>query len=298
MAVAVADLGIAVSALASEIAPEDARQATWPRRIVSYRPDRYGLQLEDLQSAEVLEIRLTASRDAAGQFAYSLRQMQRWLGEEGSAKAATATPALHWHPELRSLSDLPRKVDQLRRLAPQAECFASIGPFRLTEEIAALVASGVDGVILRLDDCGALTAAETAQLVVLARQRIARQGREADFPLWIVPPVDPTADDCVKLIALGATAVAVDAWCNALLMPTVGDRTTAWSDAALGPLKPSSVTDPLEHIGPDLDRLAGLIHSCGVTTAASLHGGHLTTADQHLAVQLGIGWLLAGLSGT
>ena len=245
LAIAVSRLNVLVSALRSDLSGSDiepkfhapqsdkaeddaaaAQDPTFFPRIVPYRPERYGLSPKDFDQASIIDVRLMMPRDTSGRFAYSPDQIARWESkpelDEGQGEWV---PAATFPPDVDSFEKLSSKLHQLRQLAPTAAVFTSIGPFRMEEEIPLALSSQPDGLIVRLDE----VALEPLQLAALTRR--ARQLMNAakapspasdqanDTPLWIVPG-EITADDAVKLIALGADAIGIDAWCNPLMDPS------------------------------------------------------------------------------
>lgn len=233
LAVAVSRQGIAVAALRSELAGGEGepqlhaadegesydqephgRRGTL-RRIVPYRPERYGLSPRDFDDAAVIDVRLAMGRDDFGRFAFSPAQIQRWEStpDEEPLAGGSWLPSATFPPDVVSLEDLESKFDQLRRLAPSAAVMVSLVPARLDAELPPILSAGPDGVILRVDDF-TLDGLQLAALVRRSRQLVDRHGGEA-MPLWIVPGF-VTPDDVVKLLALGASAVAVDSWCRDL----------------------------------------------------------------------------------
>ena len=184
-------------------------------RIVPYRPERYGLHPSDFDDAMIIDIRLMTPRDTSGRFAYSPEQIARWESTPSNESTNESwVPAASYPPDVDSFANLSNKLTQLRQLSPSAAVFTSIGPFRLEEEIPPVVKSGPDGVIVRFDE----VALEPLQLAALTRRarQLMNAAKGKNIPLWIVPgPV--SADDAVKLVALGADAIGIDSWCNPLL---------------------------------------------------------------------------------
>jgi hypothetical protein len=113
-----------------------------------------------------------------------------------------------------SMQHLSSKLKQLRLLSPTAAVFVSLGPYRLDEELTEIVAARPDGLILRLDELEL----DGLKLALLTRhvRHLADQAGAQDLPLWIVPG-DITPDDAVKLLALGASGVAIDNWCAEII---------------------------------------------------------------------------------
>lgn len=185
-------------------------------RIVPYRPERYGLSVADLDSAKVIDVRLTMTRDAFGRFAFSPSQIERWEATPTSEPLAGGgwVPAATFPPDVVSIKHLSQKFDQLRRLSPQAAVLASIFPYRIEEELPDILAAQPDGLILRLDEM-TLDGLQLAAVTQRARKMMNEAGASS-VPLWIVPGAI-TPDDAVKLISLGASAIAVDDWCDPLV---------------------------------------------------------------------------------
>lgn len=237
LAVAVSKLGVLVSALRSDISgpgtesefhaalpdssDEEETSADNPARhfprIMPYRPERYGLSPRDFDDSMIIDVRLMMPRDTSGRFAYSPEQIARWESKPPDEPVDESwVPAATFPPDVQSFKTLPSKLNQLRALAPSAAVFTSIGPFRLAEEIPLAVACKPDGLIVRFDNV-ALEPLQLAALTRRARQLTnAARGKGKHIPLWIVPG-KITADDAVKMVALGADAIGIDSWCNPLL---------------------------------------------------------------------------------
>ncbi len=288
LAVAVAQCGIPVSALRSDLAAadgasplhdplsssgesDDAPSGAALPRIVPYRPERYGVEHRDFDGATIIDVRLTMERDESGRFAYSPAQLQRW---EGTAKdhpvaGGSWVPSASFPPDVLSIQHLGTKLDQLRLLAPTAAVFVSIEPWRLNKELPAVIKSNPDGVMLRLERVAA-NGLELAAITRHARRLINEVGA-ADLPLWIVPgPIVP--DDAAKLITLGASAVAIDAWCESLWEVALGKNPSAAARLGYTSLHAAKlsflsqvVTDQL---GPKLMRVVGLLNSIQKVPAA------------------------------
>lgn len=279
LATAVGQTGVLVSALRSELATpnadspfhsgfasesEQAGIAAPADRMVPYRPERYGLAQRDFDGARIIDVRLHTQRDESGRFAYSAEQIERWEATPSGQPVSGGSwvPATTFPPDVASFAQLGIKLDQLRMLSPTAAVFVSLGPWRLEEELRAVVASQPDGLILRLDEIAA-EGIELAELTRHARTLIDRFGA-SQLPLWVVPGA-VSADDAAKLVLLGASAVAIDAWCENLFESAVGkDRSVA---ARLG--YASTHSSYFSHVSqlvakdvqPLLDRFQGLLNS-------------------------------------
>ena len=241
LAVAIGKLGVLVSAMRSDLsapgqdsefhrraaddrprdrpAPNDT-EATQPPpvfpRMVPYRPERYGFEARDFDGATVIDIRLMMPRDAMGRFAFSPEQLQRWEATPSGEPLAGGgwVPAATFPPDVTSLTHLAGKLNQLRVLAPEAAMVIAIEPYRMKKDLKRILLAQPDGVVIRMSDAS-LSGLQLAKLVKLARQELCELG-SPDLPLWIVPG-KITPDDAVKLLALGASAVAVDTWCEDLI---------------------------------------------------------------------------------
>lgn len=185
-------------------------------RMTPYRIERYGLSPSDFDHTRVIDVRLSPSRDSSGRFAYTTDQMNRWErpSEDHPIAGGGYVAGGTFPNDIVSLKQARIKLDQLRRLSPRAAIFVSIGPFRLEDELGAALIAAPDGVILRIDQ-PEFEGIQIAAFVRKAREVMIQKGH-ADLPLWIVPG-DITPADVAKLIALGASAVAIDRWCDRLV---------------------------------------------------------------------------------
>lgn len=307
VAVAVARLGIVVSAMRSDVAssndpssfhdetigenePHDDGSRRALPRIVPYRPERYGLVDRDFDGARIIDVRLTMHRDESGRFAYAASQIERWESTPSGhpASGGSWVPSATFPPDLPSIQHLGTKLDQLRMLSPNAAVFVSIGPWRLEKELVAVAASQPDGVILRLDEL-ASDEGDAISLAVLtqhARKLLDRVG-SPQTPLWIVPGAISVAD-AAKLVALGASAVAIDRWCDDLwLGANSQDRSAA---ARLGYSSASSTSSSFlsqlagEELQPLLSQFTGLLNSLQLMPPDQ----QLASLDQQWCEQLGL----------
>ena len=246
LAVAVSRRDVLVSALHSDVAGPDVAAAFFadqsvdheeakaddeigqlkrrPRylpRTVPYRPERYGLSPRDFDHASIIDVRLMMTRDVSGRFAYSPEQIARWEATPEDVPLAGGgwVPAATFPPDVESLEHLSSKFDQLRQLAPDAAIFASMGPYRMEDELPGIVKAKPDGLILRFDEVDL----EGLQLAALTRRArlLMKQSDAKHLPLWIVPG-DITPDDAVKLVALGADGIGIDSWCDPLINASLG----------------------------------------------------------------------------
>jgi len=233
LAVAVAEMDVLVACLRSEVSGPssdsiihagrtidgEAKIQHRYNRLVPYRNERYGFSITDLDDAAIVDLRIVVSRDITGRFAYRPAQIQRWETTLTMAPVAGggSIPAATFPPDVVSIEHIASKISQLRCMAASAAIFVSIDPYRIDDELPGLVKAKPDGLILRLGELS-VDGLQLVEILCRTRQRLDQCGGEA-MPLWVVPGAI-TADDAVKLIAMGASAVAVDAWCNELLEQT------------------------------------------------------------------------------
>ncbi|OYP32161.1 hypothetical protein [Rhodopirellula sp. MGV] len=275
LAASVANMDVTVSALHRDLTDDDDQTGELfqpiegddpltasapPRylpRMTPYRIERYGFVSQDFDHAQVIDVRLSPSRDSSGRFAYSPGQMQRWERSPadspisgGGYVAASTFPA-----DIITVEQAKTKLEQLRRLAPTAAVFISITSYRLEEELSAAIAAHPDGLILRLDE----TEFEGLQLagIVSGTREFLRRKKLSHLPLWVVPG-EITVDDVSKLIALGASAVAIDSWCAPLLDVIQEELQHAHSYEPVLREIPTMVS---HHLWSDIDRVVGLCSS-------------------------------------
>ncbi|WP_153555290.1 hypothetical protein [Roseimaritima sediminicola] len=277
-------VGIPTAALGCELGEEDIGDVMLRHSIAAVRPDRYGLAIGDLNAAAVVDLRLARSRDAHGRFAYGRSQLQRWLaeptGEDETLDLPDSVPAPGWPPELTSLGELAGKFRQYRAFQRRVRCAVSITPYRIFDELAAVLEAKPDIVILRMDDSDEFSGIRLASVIAAALDVIRTHHRATR--LWVVPPCEPTPDDCVKMLALGVEAVAVDWWCQPLINAAIQQGGTL-TDA------PAQLREHvLDILSERMERMVGLIHSCGASGPAELRPSHLYSPSTTIARRLGI----------
>lgn len=273
LAASVANLDVVVSALRRDVAVDDepcelfspiqpdddqpggAAPIHFLPRMTPYRAERYGFLSEDFDNTRIVDVRLAATRDASGRLAYSPEQMKRWEQTDddspigGGGFVATGS----FPTDVVSLKQARVKLDQLRQLASGAAIFVSIDCYRLEEELSAAIVAQPDGVIVRMNQ-PELEGIQLAALVRRARRLMDEHGSEGK-PLWVVPG-EITSRDAAKLIALGASAVAIDSWCNPLAefllesLPASRYDRTAFNEI------PAVAS---QHLWDDIDRVIGLV---------------------------------------
>ncbi len=233
-------------------------------RMVPYRPERYGLGVDDFDGARIIDVRLHVCPDHSGRFAYSADQLDRWEGKPDGEPPAGGSwaPAATFPPDVVSIEHLAVKFDQLRALSPGAAIFVSITPHRMDAEIPRLLATKPDGIILDLSELP-LDGLELGHLTRHARRLLNATGAPG-IPLWIVPgPI--TADDAVKLVVLGATGIAIDHWCRDLI-EDVKESVRESPAARLGQHHQRDLIFPViretvrESLELQIERFKGLLH--------------------------------------
>ncbi|MFK8110553.1 MAG: hypothetical protein AB8B91_00035 [Rubripirellula sp.] len=268
----VAELGVTVSSLRSDLArpdetptlhataADDGSPIRLPR-MVPYRPERYGLSDLDFDGAKIIDVRLAVGRDDSGRFAYSPEQIERWEDTPASEPLAGGgwVAAATFPPDVISLQHLTSKLGQLRALSPEAAVLVSISPHRLHSEIPSVLANEPDGLIIRMNDLD-LSGLQLARLTQHARV-ICREAGHPDLPLWIAPG-QVTAEDAVKLLQLGASAVAIDHWGHEFIDAAnqqSGQSSLGGYSTGVGQ---SFVYDWIDHeLAPQVERVQGLLHS-------------------------------------
>jgi len=229
IALALGDIGIPVTVLRSEISNQngestfhDSLRSTEPSdrnqrrtryypRLVPYRPERYGLAVSDFDNATVIDIRLNTHRDETGRFAYSAEQLARWdlLKGEAPISGGSWVPSATFPPDVPNLNHLVNKSSQLRTLSKGAAIFITVDPFHLEDDLPGILNAEPDGIILQLE-CIVSDGLELAKFVMQTRKMMDQLGGQK-VPLWVSPgSID--ADDAAKLIALGASGIAIDSW--------------------------------------------------------------------------------------
>ena len=281
IAAAVARLGVLVSALRSDLACADDDpelhgassgeaigmqvEATEDLpRIIPYRPERYGLSDRDFDGPAVVDVRLAMRRNPTGRFAYTPEEIGRWEATHAESPLAGGgwVPAASFPPDVEGLEKLKGKLNQLRLLAGDAAVFVSMAPYRLNEELPAVLSSQPDGVILRLNELD-LSALELAHCVKQTRAMMDDQQCE-HLPLWVVPG-EVSAADVAKLIALGANAVAIDSWCEELVTEIKDAQQNAGSTSGYSSLSAPKTQEWVDWVEDELfrhiERFDGLMHA-------------------------------------
>lgn len=291
--------GIPVSALNSELglyekdgtvdAPDGISAEAFELRILPYRNERFGLSHQDLTQASVVDLHLVASRDESGRFAYSAARLGRWeqTPDDKPLSGGGWVPAMNLPPDVPDALGLASKLEQLRRLAPQAAVMISIGPEWLESELDLVLAAKPDALLVRMHDVRA-DGLTLASMLCGVKSRISESG--ANIPIWLTPPHGPadehfTVDDAVKLIALGASAIAIDDWLDEHL--SFVDAVSPPSSYADDPMaEPRRQVESIvaEALDERLERFRGLYATLAGEAQAELLGSF----DPEVASRLGI----------
>ena len=220
IAIAVANQGITVSAarwdLSTDSLPSAYHDGPGARsRMLPYRPERFGVSFDDFDQVSSIDLRLVPESDAAGVPVLDLGKVSHFgLGEAiGKEAAIPPLPSLTLPPDVEGMDQLRPKMNQLHALAPQAALFVSILPQRLSEDLPILLAQNPDGVILRCE--AASMDALSVTKVLCQSLNLARQaGNNVSI---LLAPGKLTGNDAIKLLRVGASAIAIDHWCDELL---------------------------------------------------------------------------------
>ncbi|QDS87533.1 hypothetical protein EC9_17120 [Rosistilla ulvae] len=259
-----------------------------------YRPERYGVTIDDLSRAAFVDLRLNS--EVGDGSVYTMDQLRRWDHRADSLPDSTVITGSRWPADVASPDKLGRKIEQLRALAPQAAIFVAISPFHLQQDLPNLLAARPDGIVLRFDldptspSVGNLIAAQTA-----ACRRMIDASEAAGIALWVSAPTTSPLD-LVKLLALGASAVSIDYlvlhnWPAADPAPAAGAPHASYAHAsALG--HPSAGTATATRmISPIIDTLLNealtYVHGLGVAHYSQLRPHMLACIDPTLAKRTG-----------
>ncbi len=245
--------GITVSAIGRELSQQDDDQAAvfFPR-MATHRCDRAGWVAQDFENAAIIELRLALIRDRDGRVAYDTRQQLRWANapDAESDQVIASRNAMSFPPEWDSLDDMIHKVANLRKLS-QAAVFVSLDAANEQWLVPAAIRAGVDGVIV-------VYQGDDASLIARTAQRIHAEAGDKPPQLWVVSTQATDPQTWIKCLALGADAIAVDAFCNEHLFG---------SKAANDSIEQTVLRWRAE--------LSGYTASCGVSQLSELNDQHL-----------------------
>jgi len=261
--------------LPTDGATDRAGDGRW--RMLPYRSERYGLLPADLDVSRVIDVQLSGVRDSSGRFAYSAERLSRLeITPDGQPLSGGGwVPAMTLPPDLAGLEHLSKKLLQLRQLAPQSAVIISTGPEWLQETLTPLLAARPDALLVRLDHLHM----DGLALVSLF-QNIQKAARQQDpTPLWLTLPqplgpatslveeadtTDPArlADDAVKILALGASAVGIDHWLQPLY-PAIAQipPPSRYASNPLGTLDQTLEALLADSIDPLIQRFVSLLAS-------------------------------------
>lgn len=287
--------GILTSYLHSELGVRDdsdgeqeqteSNAAHHPLQMLPYRSERYGLNADDFDTATAIDIRLSPLRDASGRFAYSAEQIRRWEAtpEEQPLSGGGWVSAFTLPPDIVDLECLPNKIHQMRRLSPQAVVLVSVTPEWLWENRETLAATPADALLIRSGQISV----SGLQFAELLNQLI----RQPDVPpLWLSPPRwaqqrVATVDDCIKLVSLGVSAIAIDAWMEEVFAEIDHiPEPSIYSGSPASQLNQSISPILEEHLLPIVERFTALM-----TTIT--HSPSLGSFDRDIAARLDVHYL-------
>jgi hypothetical protein len=289
-------LGVLTSYLHSELGiqsesddptePDATESASHPLQLLPYRSERYGLNSEEFDTATAIDLRLSPLRDSSGRFAYSAEQIRRWEStpEEQPLSGGGWVSAFTLPPDISDLKDLPSKIHQLRRLSPQAAVLVSVTPEWLWQNRDTLLAAPADGLLIRAGQLS-VSGLQFAELLHQLLQHTTVP------PIWLTPPrwanqQVASVDDCIKLVSLGVSAIAIDGWMEEVFEavdlvpePSIysGDPETQLNHAIAGILE--------EHLLPEIERFTALITT--ITHSPSLGTFDKSTAERFNILHLG-----------
>jgi hypothetical protein len=278
----VGERGVIIAALQSELSQNGGGLdgITWPRLAV-HRCDRAGWNLADAQSATVIELRLGMDRDAAGAYAYSAAQMERWNSGETPPKQSRiqSLAPLLFPPEWTNLSQLGAKVSQLRSLG-DAAIYVSCDEASIDDVLPAAIAGGSDGVILR---CQHDPVSALRRVAIIAGGNSQPVAPDRHLRIWLVSgKLEP--EDAVKCFALGASAISLDWMCDRWLLDDDEERLTAAQRTAINlglagqTLEERIQSQVRKRIDSYSSRIAGIVQSLFVTDVTQLSSSHLCSA--------------------
>jgi hypothetical protein len=256
--------------------------------ICPYRPERYGLDLEDLRAARIVDVRLAAHRNALGQAVYSPQDMRRWDRRAAKAVARDTTAfgsihALNWPPDVADRDALAGKLSQLRALAPDAIIGVTIEACWVERNLQWIIDSGVELVTILAADWPTSQPQGLAHLIVRVADQLSETARQAGHEparLMIVPPDAITVLDVIKLLALGADLVAVDGWCRNLFeVRREGLSASDWAAINLGVLSTDLVNEENNIDFTDLENRLSMLRQTyeemGISEVGELNRDHL-----------------------
>ncbi|MEZ6092023.1 MAG: hypothetical protein R3C05_29260 [Pirellulaceae bacterium] len=259
-----------------------------------YRPERYGVTLDDLAAASIVDLRLTS--EVGDGSVYTIEQLRRWDKRADSLPDSTVITGSRWPPDVAAPDRLRRKIDQLRVLAPQAAVFVAISPFHLQSDLANVLVAKPDGVILRFDlDPTSLSTGYLIAMQTAACRTMIDQSDAANTTMWVAAPT-MTALDLVKLLALGAAAVSIDYlvlhhWHEVIDTHSSDQHAAEYSFSQTAAATDETTVARKNPIAPVVEDLLGealtFVHGLGAAHYSQLRREMLATVDENLAAKTG-----------
>lgn len=265
----------------------NATGSTWPK-MLPYRNERYGLDELDFDDAIVVDMQLAPLRDASGRMSYSAEQIGRWEATDDDSPLSGGgwVPAMTLPPDVPQPNLLASKVQQLRVLSPKAAVIVSVTPEWIDEDLPQLISAQPDAIMIRFSQLRM----EGIAFADFTLRVIRSMSPEQRLPIWLAPPRSMESDavsvaDSIKLIALGASAIAIDTWMNDVIAEI--DEIPPPSSYNANPK--ASVSSTIEEIlqrtlDPKLARFAGLRSSLIEDQSGELLGAF----DPEVAEKLGL----------
>lgn len=256
---------------------EDGRAGaeSWSRMAIQ-RPDRAGWTFDDCVSSRVIEIRLGQHRSVGVGCRYEPERYARWHPVSVTGPDGPLTPIPLWFPpEWSGLPMLGSQVAQLRSLS-DAAIYVSCDESHVDRVLPAVLDGEADGILVRFHD-------DPVALLWRCRQILAAKP-EPHPRVWISGPA-LEIEDMVKCFALGASAVAIDAWCDGWLTGTEYARlfpTGAGSfpmEALVGKTQQQRFVESIRNqIDVWRESLSGVLQRVGVAEIDQLGEEHLVRA--------------------
>ena len=258
------------------------------RRMLPYRNERYGLSDADLDLADVVDIQLTPPRDASGRIAYSAEQIGRWesTSEDQPLSGGGWVPAMTLPPDVPANNQLAAKVNQIRTLCPEAAVVISATPEWIDGYLGDLIAAKPDALLIRLGQLR-MPGIGLARFLLQLERRVQAIGH---LPIWLTPPRSLNAgsvsvSDSIKLIALGASSIAIDSWLDEVVEELDQIVPTSPNDTEQRAKLMITVEEVLQRLlDPQIDLFTGLYSSLVHDRPSELLG----TFDPEIADSLGL----------
>ncbi|MEM6981012.1 MAG: hypothetical protein AAF539_15230 [Planctomycetota bacterium] len=207
--------GIGFEALRVELGDWQPEQST-THRITPYRHDRYGLSDNDFDDTRLIQWQLSTRSELETQWWYDRDRLMRYEQADAPEPANLVLPSMAFAPDVADPNAIGKKLEQLKQLS-QSSVGITVDDDDFNSYQPIITQCGAD-VITWVRPNGIETA--DAFLHALMRFRKSIQTCDAKArPLWFVDTRYPNLAiiDVIKLVSLGATAVAIDAWFNPVL---------------------------------------------------------------------------------